>query len=224
LSWTALYFVAYSLLGVSRYFWYYALLVPGMIALVGLGINALVDGGQKMCASIVGRHRSEAPSGQGTIKTSGAPSCRSLSLLAAAVLLTLITAAQVYDIWNLRSNPDSRSNAYQVVGKWIRENTPQDALVSSLEIGIIGYYAERRMVDFAGLLRPEVAHQLRQSESYDHAATWTVENFAPDYVVLVKGDLRPLRQGYLKEHCRLAQHFQSDYFGYADNINLYACH
>jgi hypothetical protein len=149
--------------------------------------------------------------------------CQRLSILLVGVLLVSITVAQALDIWKLNATPDSRTTAYRVVGQWLRENTPPDAVVSSLEIGIIGYYADRRMVDFAGLLRPEVARQLGSSENYDQAAIWTVENFSPDYVVLVKGDLRPLRQGYLQERCQLAKHFQSDFFGYADNINLYKC-
>ncbi len=41
LSWTGLYFIAYSLLRISRYFWYYAPLVPGFVILVGLGIEAV---------------------------------------------------------------------------------------------------------------------------------------------------------------------------------------
>jgi hypothetical protein len=42
-------------------------------------------------------------------------------------------------------------------------------------------------------------------------------------VVLVKGNLRTLRQGYLEEYCLLEKHFQSDVVGYAENINIYTC-
>ena len=41
-SWGIAYFIAYTILGVSRYFWYYAPLVPGFIALTGLGVAQLV--------------------------------------------------------------------------------------------------------------------------------------------------------------------------------------
>jgi len=43
LAWPMIYFIAYSALGVSRYFWYYAPLVPGFIAAIGLGARGLVD-------------------------------------------------------------------------------------------------------------------------------------------------------------------------------------
>ena len=41
LIWPVFYFIAYTFLGVSRYFWYYAPLVPGFVVLVGLGIAAI---------------------------------------------------------------------------------------------------------------------------------------------------------------------------------------
>ncbi|HIQ04437.1 MAG TPA: hypothetical protein EYH31_01935, partial [Anaerolineae bacterium] len=41
-AWGALYFVSYSLLGVSRYFWYYAPLVPCFLILVGSGMEVVV--------------------------------------------------------------------------------------------------------------------------------------------------------------------------------------
>ncbi len=43
LIWTILYFIAYSILGVSRYFWYYAPLVPGFVISTGLGLMAIGD-------------------------------------------------------------------------------------------------------------------------------------------------------------------------------------
>jgi hypothetical protein len=224
LSWTALYFAAYSLLGVSRYFWYYAPLVPGFIVLVGLGINALVHAVQSICS---GRERGKSNAStpdQGPSQLGSRTACQRFSYLLAGLLLVSITTAQAIGIWNLRENTDPRATPYRIVGEWIKENTPQEAVVSSLEIGIIGYYADRQMVDFAGLLRPEVASQLNNSENYDTVAAWTVETFSPDYVVLVKGTMRNLRQGYLKEHCLLAKHFQSEFFSLTDNINVYLCH
>jgi len=79
------------------------------------------------------------------------------------------------------------------------------------------------MVDFAGLLQPEVAQRLHNSPTYEDAAIWAATNYSPDYIVLVKGDLRALKQGYLDENCRVEQHFQSNDYGYGAFINAYAC-
>ncbi|MFP3852854.1 MAG: hypothetical protein ACLFWD_01025 [Anaerolineales bacterium] len=46
--------------------------------------------------------------------------------------------------------------------KWIQDNTPEDALIGAHDIGALGYYGERRIVDLAGLISPEVIPIIRQ--------------------------------------------------------------
>jgi hypothetical protein len=40
--------------------------------------------------------------------------------------------------------------------KWVAGNTPADALVAAHDIGAMGYYGQRDLVDLAGLISPEV--------------------------------------------------------------------
>lgn len=42
------------------------------------------------------------------------------------------------------------------VANWLASNTPPDALVAAHDIGAIGYFAERPILDLAGLITPEV--------------------------------------------------------------------
>jgi hypothetical protein len=42
------------------------------------------------------------------------------------------------------------------VARWLNENTPPDAYVAAHDIGAIGYHTERRILDLAGLVSPEV--------------------------------------------------------------------
>ncbi len=42
------------------------------------------------------------------------------------------------------------------MAKWIAANTPQTALIASHDIGAIGYFAERPLLDLAGLITPEI--------------------------------------------------------------------
>lgn len=42
------------------------------------------------------------------------------------------------------------------VAEWLAENTPPDAFIASHDIGAIGYFAERPLLDLAGLISPEV--------------------------------------------------------------------
>jgi hypothetical protein len=59
--------------------------------------------------------------------------------------------------WNVQN-----TNAQHVtVGKWLRQNTPPGAQVAADDIGAIGYFSERYVVDLAGLITPEVIPILR---------------------------------------------------------------
>jgi hypothetical protein len=222
LSWTGLYFVAYTLLQVPRYFWYYAPLVPGFIVLVGLGVAALAhlvrEGGwnRKLEDTHPGKASDSLPSNKRTQTRA------QLANILTLTILISITLPQLVDLWKMKENPDRRAAAYRAVGDWLNENSHPEAVISGMEVGIIGYYAKRRMVDFAGLIQPEVARQIGRSDNYDKAAIWTMEKYKPDYVVLVKGDLRGLRQDYLEEHCHIAQRFPEGSYGYIA-INVYAC-
>jgi hypothetical protein len=42
------------------------------------------------------------------------------------------------------------------VALWLNENTPLDAQIAAHDIGAIGYFAQRQLIDLAGLISPEV--------------------------------------------------------------------
>jgi hypothetical protein len=80
--------------------------------------------------------------------------------------------------------PDPRLDVYRQIGEWLRSETPPEATVGTLEVGIIGYYSQRTMIDFSGLVQPEVAQQLASAGTYEGSTKWAIERFWPDYVVL----------------------------------------
>ena len=45
--------------------------------------------------------------------------------------------------------------------KWIEQNTPSDALLAVHDIGALGYFADNRMLDMAGLITPDVVPFIR---------------------------------------------------------------
>jgi hypothetical protein len=63
--------------------------------------------------------------------------------------------------------------------RWVRDNTPTDALVAAHDIGALGYYADRRLVDLAGLVTPEVIPILRD----EAALAGYLEERGADYLV-----------------------------------------
>jgi len=199
LGWSVLYTASYAVLGVSGYFWYYVPLVPGFVALVALGI----DQASRAVASL-GRPAPKLAVG--------------LSLLIAGAL-ALTYAAKLPAV---RSNGEARTAIYQRAGAWLRDHTPAGASVGTLEVGIIGYYAERAMVDFAGLLQPDVARVLGPRTTYDDAALFAVERYRPDYLVLQRGVL-PALEANIAEHeaCSLETTFSEDQYPHL--LDVYAC-
>jgi hypothetical protein len=71
------------------------------------------------------------------------------------------------------------SNVYQQAGLWLHDHTPLDATVGVTEVGIVGYYADRTMVDFLGVLEPDVAQALLRGDLY-----WALLRYQPDYLAL----------------------------------------
>lgn len=49
--------------------------------------------------------------------------------------------------------------------RWLEANTPEDALIAAHDIGAIGYFAGRDLVDLAGLVSPEVIPFIRDEEA-----------------------------------------------------------
>jgi hypothetical protein len=47
------------------------------------------------------------------------------------------------------------------VSRWLKINTPPDALVAAHDIGAIGYLSQRHLLDLAGLITPEVIPIIR---------------------------------------------------------------
>jgi hypothetical protein len=205
LAWTGLYFAAYTLLGVSNYYWYYAPLVPGWIVLVGLGAQGL----QTIFERLKRYDSARLPV---------APA----SALAATPIIVL-AILQVSGLAHLRQQTDTRLDAYRAVGVWLNENTSPDASVGTLEVGIIGYYARRPMVDFAGLLQPRVAGQLSAQTTYADAARWAMHNYQPDYLVLQRGYFPELEKDFAAKDCQIATTFPGNLFGYATDLDVYAC-
>jgi hypothetical protein len=70
-------------------------------------------------------------------------------------------------------------HAYRDIGLWLRATTPPAASVAAMEIGHLGWYSERPIVDMVGLVTPRVAERLAAGD-----AGWWLPAHRPDYVVV----------------------------------------
>ncbi|WP_376791084.1 hypothetical protein [Thermoflexus sp.] len=197
-GWGVLYFAGYTALGVSRYFWYYAPLVPVMIASIGLGVEATLEFLADRCR-VFGRFK---------------------PILGALILLFLLLP-QGRDLWGLAHHPDPRARIYRDVGLWLAENTPPEASVGTLEVGIIGYYARRRMVDFAGLIQPDVALQMQYESTYEDTALWAISQYRPDFLVLNPAWFPRLMEQLVNPFCQSLAHFSRP--EYPGELVAYRC-
>ncbi len=240
IAWSVLYFAAYSILGVSRYFWYYAPLVPGFVVLVGLGLTVIgrqlavinklrqstrpgsVNGDQRSMNSdqVSDTHRRWSS----VLRLSAIRFLSTAFRFLATALLVLLALAQVQGLWLIRQRPDTRFAIYRAVGGWLEANTPSHTSVGALEVGIIGYYARRPMVDFAGLIQPDVGAHLTTHTTYEDAALWAVERYHPDYLVLPQSVLPRLEQAYAAKDCTPIKSFDGKAYGYSQNMVIYSCH
>jgi hypothetical protein len=199
-GWAVLYFLVYTALGVTRYFWYYAPLVPGMVGMIGLGLSAVQ---RVLFSSQVAR--------------------RALSGVTILILAGL-AISQVTLLPKLRANPDPRLIPYRMVGEWLSQNTPPTATIGALEVGVIGYYAAPRpMVDFAGLIQPEVATLFAPQITYQDTATWAISKYTPDFLVLHDGVFPRLEQTFVAENCAQVINFPGNQTGYSQNLVIYQC-
>jgi hypothetical protein len=73
---------------------------------------------------------------------------------------------------------------------WIKLNTPDDSSIALHDIGVVGYYAERRIVDLVGLTNPEIRkHYVDKSGKKllpfkDRQIITYLKTKKPDYLVI----------------------------------------
>ncbi len=98
--------------------------------------------------------------------------CKKLS--AAMVFLAFIVPAS-----NLVSmNEKGGNESYAQIGMWLKENTPVDTSVAMVEIGTVGWYADRKVIDILGLVNEHNADYIGERNFYG----W-LTHYAPDYIL-----------------------------------------
>ena len=81
------------------------------------------------------------------------------------------------------SRQHSTLQIYEQTGRWIDANTPPAATIGYFEIGYLGYYAHRRIVDPLGLVDPAIPPHVAKRDFL-----WAYREYLPDYILERSGN------------------------------------
>jgi hypothetical protein len=69
-------------------------------------------------------------------------------------------------------------------GRWLGEHTPERSSIATPDIGALGYFSRRRIVDLSGLVTPQMLPYLDREAPGDAIANFRFATFArPDFIV-----------------------------------------
>jgi hypothetical protein len=163
-GWTLGYIVAYVLLGVVYFPWYYVPLLPLACVLIGSGA-ALI--GNKV-GKIVARTQWQF----------------TMSIAVAVIVMLPVIGVQIVALDRIRSDPGYHNQTYLKIAAWLNENAAPEAKVALLEIGIVGYYSGRPVIDTMGLVTPQMTTKLA---GWAETLRVAVSQFWPDYAIALNG-------------------------------------
>ena len=80
-----------------------------------------------------------------------------------------------------RKFPVGVRECYLEMGGWLRDNTPEDAVVAALDIGALGFSSDRRILDLMGLVSPEILEMGREMGFQEMVASgdWLLAGAGP---------------------------------------------
>jgi len=158
--WLVLYVVGYSVLSVPFYAWYaFPIYFAG-----------------SLCAGM-GHHFVEQSFGK--LEPFSIWASNGIKWSYRALLLFALATA-VYPIVKYSRAPlPQQQKLYTNAGLWLYNNTKETDTVGFFEIGFLGYYSERYMVDPVGLANSDVVPHMQERDF-----TWAFRNYKPDYIIL----------------------------------------
>ncbi len=110
------------------------------------------------------------------------PNLKVVLVLVLAVLVSLVEDWQVATeyAWNVRNIEETQVR----IGRWLADETPADAVVATNDIGAIGFFSNRRVIDMVGLVTPEMLERLRRTRDREGAVLDYFRHDRPDYLVI----------------------------------------
>ena len=128
-------------------------LVPALPAVAMLGLACLKD----FAAAFQGRKGPRA-----SFSWSGASGVVGGVGLAALLVVELARVGFTADQYAMICR--YHFERHERCGKWLKENTPPDAVIATHDVGAIAYYSERRVIDTVGLIQKDAIPHLHKPD------------------------------------------------------------
>ncbi|RME69926.1 MAG: hypothetical protein D6784_17545 [Chloroflexi bacterium] len=155
----ALYTAAFTALKVPAAEWYYAAVMPAAALLTACGIQTAADLLARPASTRLRPYLSAAA-----------------GLLATLPLLALMLPATAMVI---AGHPDWKARAYPPVARWVASHTSPAATLATIDIGHIGYWSRRHIIDIVGLAQPDVAPAIARGDF-----GYAIRHYQPDLILL----------------------------------------
>jgi glycerophosphoryl diester phosphodiesterase len=165
LAWLAFFVIWYRTMKVPFYHWYSAPAVMALSMVAACGVAGVVALARRIAARA---------------KTSArvSPIVTGPVFAAIGVALAIYSTASWVQAAASSRFPLPGVPPYAEAGRWLREHTPADSTIAYYEIGHIGYYSQRYMIDPLGLLDPAVPPHVAQRDFL-----WAYERARPNYIL-----------------------------------------
>lgn len=161
--WTWGYAFSYTLAAGAMHPWYYAPFYAGYLILSWVGFLVLF-----------GRLQTAHKRWVGT------------AACATAIVIVLYLSYQRID--RLREMQAHLNAMNQAVGLWVNVNSPPEVTFAIKDIGYMGYYSKRRILDLAGLVSPQCIPFRARGDFLG-----PIKKFRPDYFAFSAGQIRKLK-------------------------------
>jgi len=111
---------------------------------------------------------------------------RVLYVLVGALVLFNAVSAGLATARNTASAESSVNRMQVAVGKWLELETPANAVIACNDVGAIGYFANRRVLDLLGLVTPDVVPYLERQPvgREDLGDLEYIRDRRPDYLAI----------------------------------------
>lgn len=77
------------------------------------------------------------------------------------------------------------NDRHATAGRWLKNNTPEYAVIAAHDVGAIAYYSQRKIVDMVGLVTPEIISHINDKDFSSFLNNYFAQNEV-DYLVTLR--------------------------------------